>query len=120
MQSAIIYPILAAVLYYLGAQAQLSYSLWSRYPSWLDAWAQCPACSGAWYGAIIALVFGQIFHWPFAGLAGETWYTPILVGLVCCYTTPPLAFLHIYTMSLMHSDPEEEEEANADGDQRQA
>lgn len=54
-------PIIATSLWYLLSQAVITRWLWSRYPEWLDSWAQCPACSGTWLGAGTSAFLGQEF-----------------------------------------------------------
>lgn len=47
---------IVAFLYYLGARAELTRWLWSRYPKWIDALAMCPRCSGWWIGLVAGFV----------------------------------------------------------------
>lgn len=87
----LIYPLLTAALYYLGARAMITQALWSRYPPRVDAFMQCAACAGFWYGAGLG-VTGLIIGTPFLGSAA--WWTPIVVGLAAIVWTPIIANVH--------------------------
>jgi hypothetical protein len=96
MSSLILYPLLTAALWYLGTRATITNGLWSRYPEWFAGWADCAACSGAWYGVFVALVCGQTVHMSFLGLNGASWYTPLAVGLCSMVWTPIVAAAHAW------------------------
>lgn len=76
--------------YYLASRAKITEWAWSRYPSWLEYWTLCAACSGAWYGAGAAagLAYGADLwmfpHWlnHVAGAALGMVWTPILGALM--------------------------------------
>ena len=107
MQALILYPLLTAALFYLGSRAVITSWLWTRYPRWLAAWADCAACSGFWYGTLTAVVF----KFSLFGLDGHHWTTPIIVGLCSMIWTPMVAALH--QTALLHlgsalPDPEGE------------
>ncbi len=84
----LIAPLLTTALYHLGARAMITQPLWSRYPAWLDKVAQCAACSGFWYGVLIA-VLGAVFNISFLGMTG--WGMIPIVGLCSLVWTPLLA-----------------------------
>lgn len=95
MASFAIIIILAYVGHYLIGRATLTKWLWSRYPKWLDEWATCPACSGTWMGALAAVWLRRdVFDFP--GSDPTTW---LIMALVCCFTTPLLAYVHLYALS---------------------
>lgn len=90
--------ILAESLYYLGARAEITRFLWSRYPRLLDRFMTCAACVGTWYGSLLALGAGFGLGWDFPGLPGDVWYTSGVVGLLALFTTPILARAHIHAL----------------------
>ena len=94
MTTCAIYPLLSVTLYYLGSRAKITRQLWSRYPRWLDELILGSACSSFWIAIIIASIGGFALDLPFLGLAGDAWYTPLVVGLCAIAWTPPLAWLH--------------------------
>ncbi len=49
--------LLSTSCYYLGSRATVTHFLWSRYPTAFGRFMDCPACSGFWYGAAIAVAF---------------------------------------------------------------
>jgi hypothetical protein len=87
----VLYMLLTTALYYLGARAMITKPLWSRYPTWLDYYTMCAACSGFLYGVAVALAIGWTQDMPFLGLSGRFWVTPIVVGLGSLVWTPILA-----------------------------
>jgi hypothetical protein len=96
MRSLVLYPILTTVLYFLGARATITKFLWSRYSGRLDAFMTCAACSGFWYGLLVAAVF----RWPFLGLPGGSVLTVGLVAAASIFWTPILAHWHIRALVL--------------------
>lgn len=103
---AVLYPVLGAVVYSLGAWAVLTYPLWSRYPPKVLEWARCPACSGTWYTAGIALLFGEVGGWRCFGLPGRGWWgvgTAVLAGLWGYYLVPLLAAIHLRALAYVGS-----------------
>lgn len=84
-------PCLSAALWYLASAALVTRPLWSRYPRWLGAWASCPACSGTWYGAALAVAFGLSRGWTWFGVP-LPWSVP-LCGLWTLLWAAPLARL---------------------------
>ncbi len=87
----LIYPLLTAALYYLGARALVTKWLWSRYPKKLDDFMNCAACSGFWYGVTVGLV-GHAAGVPFLG--STAWSVVVVIGLASVIWTPVVANLH--------------------------
>ena len=87
----LIYPLLTAALYYLGARAMITQFLWSRYPPRIDAFMQCAACAGFWYGAGLGIA-GLCTRTPFLG--SLAWWTPVVIGLASVVWTPIVASAH--------------------------
>ena len=88
----LIYPLLTTALFYLGARAQITQPLWSRYPTKLDAFMSCASCSGFWYGLTVAAAIGIPTKTPFLG--ATAWWTIPLVGVCSIVWTAWLAALH--------------------------
>lgn len=95
MTTIALYPLLTTALFYLFARAMITQFLWSRYPSWLDYYTSCSACSGFLYGVAVAVAIGWSQDLPFLGLPGRFWMTPITIGLCSIVWTPLLADLHV-------------------------
>jgi hypothetical protein len=93
-----VYPLLTAAAFYLGSQAVITRAIWSRYPKWLDSFMSCAACSGFWYGVLVALL-GWWKEWTFLGLPGRDPVTVIVVGLCSIVWTPLLAYHHLVAMT---------------------
>lgn len=86
MTTILLYALVTATLYYLGARALITRWLWSRYPPWLDKLTICAACSGFWYG----LGVGAWGYWrsvPYGPLPGDRVDTVLVVGLASAMTT---------------------------------
>jgi hypothetical protein len=92
--TAILYPILVAALFHLGALAAITQPVWSRYPKPIEKLMTCPACMGFHGGVLVSAVFGYWQNLPFMGLPGRHGYTWIVCGLVTLLSTPPLVWLH--------------------------
>jgi hypothetical protein len=90
MQTLLIYALITPALYYLGSQALITRWLWGRYPQRVDAFMSCAACSGTWYGVMMAWV-GWWQKWSFLGLDPRHWLTVVVVGLCSCFWTPVLS-----------------------------
>jgi hypothetical protein len=77
---------LAAVtfVYYLFARAEITRFLWSRYPSWLDKLARCPACSGTWIG----LALGTLYVTPPPHPERWRWERPVWSAVWGLLLTP--------------------------------
>lgn len=97
MPPEVVVPVLAAVVYYLGALAMVTRPLWRRYPPWLSRWACCPACAPTWYGGIIAYVLDVAFLGYRARTAGAI----ILAGAWCMFFVPLLSYVHAYALQRM-------------------
>lgn len=85
MTTAILIACIAPALFYLGARAQITAAIHSRYPSWLVGFMNCAACAGAWYAmgvAAVALAFG----WPIFG--STSWVLVPVVGLAAIWWVP--------------------------------
>jgi len=95
MTTIALYTLLTTATYYLLARAMITKWLWSRYPAWLEYYTLCAACSGFLYGVAVAFAIGWTQNWPFLGLEGRFWGTPIVVGLGSLVWTPILADFHI-------------------------
>jgi hypothetical protein len=93
----VIYPLICAALYYLGAQALITSFLWGRYPPRLDKFMSCSACSGTWYGFLCGAL-GWWRNWSFVGLPGRDWLTILVIGLCSMIWTPLLANQHLNAM----------------------
>jgi hypothetical protein len=93
MEALALYSILSTALYYLGSRAMITQPLWSRYPPGLARFADCPACSGTWYGAGLAVGLGRTFDISFFMFKSDSWFTPIVVGFCMMMLTPMVAGL---------------------------
>lgn len=110
--TAVIYPLLAASLYMLGARDKITAPIWKRYPKWLDSFMTCAACSGTWYGAGLA-VLGAGFELPFLGLPGYHIGTVVVVALYTKILTPIIAQKHIEAL-MYTSDDDNDQDTAAD------
>jgi len=86
----VVYPLLCAALYYLGAWATITAPIHTRFPGWLRSFVECAACSGFWYGGLAAILIGRLLGLPFIGLDGVHWATPVIVGVCSIFWTPIL------------------------------
>jgi hypothetical protein len=89
MEVLFVYSLLTSALFYLGSRAKITQVLWSKYPPWLASWADCAACSGAWYGFAVGLVASN----SGADLPRilTQWWSPLIVGLCSIVWTPIVA-----------------------------
>lgn len=117
MTGAILYPLLCACAYYLGAAAKITAWLWSRYPRGFDEFMVCPACSGFWYGLACAGV-GAWLRLDFLGLPPRSGYTWLLVALCAIVWTPLVSRLHLASLHYFQQDldPEGYTSSSEDGD----
>ncbi len=86
--------ILAVTTWYLASMAEITRAAWSRYPKWLDDWLSCPACSGAWWCGLWALLLAACWPedgWDWFGL-GLPWSAALSV-LWGCFWVPLGAYL---------------------------
>ena len=107
MTGAVLYPLLTCAAYYLGARAEITRFVWSRYPRRVDAFMACAACSGLWYG-LAAGYLGVYLDVSFMGIPPDHWITPLLVGFCSLVWTPILAWLHLGAVDALGL-PEESE-----------
>lgn len=112
----ILYALLTTCLYYLGVRAKITHWLWSRYPKWLDNFMMCSACSGFWYGLVVAFGIGWWRELPFLGLPGRLWITPIVIAFCSIVWTPIIAAIHLqafdYTGAVSDEDSAAPEDEN--------
>ncbi len=87
--------ILGTVLWYLVSQAEITTFLWSRYPRWFDDWASCPACSGTWFTALVALVLDV----PVLDYAARSWQALVLAGLWGCFWVPVASWVLVKSLT---------------------
>lgn len=102
----VLYSLISAALFYLAGRASITRFLWSRYPKWLEAWALCASCSGAWFGAACG-AFGYWKELEFLGLAGRDPVTIVVVTLVMIITTPPLAYIQLVCLESLTPPPDD-------------
>lgn len=126
----VLYSLLTVAAYYLFSRAMITSFLWKRYPSWLNYYTWCAACSGTLYGVVAALAVGWTRDLPFFGLPGRFWPTPVLVGLSSMIWTPILANAHITALvrlgiastqadvlTLAHVAPNQSSNSNGDSEE---
>ncbi len=102
-----LYILLTTAAYYLAVRAEVTRFLWTHYPPRLDRFLWCSACSGFWYGVVVAFAIGWTQDLPFLGLGGRFWLTPILVGLGSMIWTPIVANVHVNSLlQLGVADPQ--------------
>lgn len=94
--TALLFPVVGAFLYYLGAYAAITQWLWSRYPAPVRALADCPACSGFWYGLGLAFL-ARWRGWDFLGFEVDL----AVVPLVACWGGFWVPILHRLFLSQM-------------------
>lgn len=92
MQTVFLYMLLTTAAYHLGARALITEWLWSRYPTSLDNFMQCAACSGTWYGLLFGLAGQGGLELDFLGLTGR--WSALAVGAGAMVWTPVLAAVH--------------------------
>lgn len=95
MSTLILYMFLTSAAYYLGARAMITRWLWSKYPSWLDYYMTCAACSGFLYGVLCALAVGWTQDLALLGLSGRSVLTLAVSGVGSMVWTPIIANLQI-------------------------
>jgi hypothetical protein len=100
--SLVLYPLLTAAFYYLGAHATITAWMHTRYPDSVRGFMECAACSGTWYGFGVAVGFGYGADVPFLGLPGANVATVLLVGLCSMVWTPLVAALHLRALLSIH------------------
>lgn len=92
----LVYALLTSALFYLGSRAIITRWLWSKYPPSIAQWADCAACSGAWYGVAVGAL-GRVAATqasiPWLPPYLMAWWAPIVVGLCSVVWTPIVAGL---------------------------
>lgn len=91
MSGLLLYALLTPALFYLGSRATITRALWSRYPPRFAAFMDCPACTGFWWGLVLALTIGWATRVDALGLDPRDLLTPIMVGLCSITWTPIVA-----------------------------
>lgn len=92
MEAVAVYLCATPALYHLGARAKLTEPIWSLWSgTGFDRFMNCAACSGFWYGLLVALL-GHILGWTFLG--AHAWWTIPTVAVCAIVTTPLLAAAH--------------------------
>jgi hypothetical protein len=92
MEAVIVYPLLAAALYYLGARAKITKPIWQLWEdTWFSRFLECAACSGFWYGTITSSI-GYALGWHLFG--AHAWWTIPTTAIASIVTTPLLAAAH--------------------------
>jgi len=92
--------VLPAAFWYLGARAEVTRFLWTRYPPSIAKFMDCAACSGAWYGASLGLS-GYFLGFSLPFIQPTDPLTPAVTGLVTMLTTPMIAALHIKALEFL-------------------
>jgi hypothetical protein len=103
MTTIILYPLVTTALFYLGSRAMITQRLWSRYPAWLASWADCAACSGAWYGALVAYIGGYRLGLPLMEMPGASAPTVIFGAMASMVWTPIVAAVMQWGLSYLGS-----------------
>lgn len=89
MKTLLLYALCTPGLYYLGSRAVITSFLWNRYPAKLAGFMDCSACSGTWYGALVAYIGGYLLGLDFMDLPGDAPATVAIVAL-CSMTWTPI------------------------------
>lgn len=99
----ILFALLSAAWFYLASRALITRWLWSRYPEPIGRFFDCAACSGFWYGLVLALALGSSLHLTYLGLDLTRAYTWPLVALASIVTTPIAAAIMQWALGLLGS-----------------
>lgn len=75
----LLYAAIATALWYLGSRALITRGIWTRYPHGFATFMDCPACTGFWWGVMLAIAGRYTTFVPDAGLH------PILTGLASIF-----------------------------------
>lgn len=92
----ILVPFIATAFWYLGALALITErprQLIADRCSWLSALLRCPACSGTWYGAGLAL-----WAQPFGAGGWDLIEGSLALGFACQAATPLLGALLVVSI----------------------
>ncbi len=102
--SVFFYPILTAALFYLGSRAKITWWLWSRYSPRFAAFMDCSACTGFWYGGLLAQSLGRLAPTKLDSLGSVTGVTAtFLVMFMSLVATPLVAALHHLALEALGS-----------------
>lgn len=93
MYTPILYAILSTACFYVGSRALITRWLWSRYPPSLASFMDCSACTGFWWGFIIASGIGHDLKLPYMGLDPNSLQTWLIAAMVSTVLTPIVAGL---------------------------
>lgn len=93
METLLLYALVTPALFYLGSRAVITSWLWAWYPPKLASFMDCSACSGTWYGALVAYIGGYHLGLDVAGLQGDTPVTVAFVAVASMTWTPIIAGL---------------------------
>lgn len=88
MYTPLLYALLSTAFYYLGSRAEITRFVWSRYPPSLASFMDCPACTGFWWGFIIASGVGRDLKLTYMGLDPDSLLTWFIVALCSIVLTP--------------------------------
>ena len=101
--SVFFYPILTAALFYLGSRAKITWWLHSRYSPGFLAFMDCSACTGFWYGAILAQTLGRASPVTIGAVPIATPVGTLTVALCSLVLTPMVAALHHLALEALGS-----------------
>ncbi len=91
MAIVLLYAMLSSSFFYLGSRALVTSWAWRHYPQAFAKFMDCAACSGWWYGLILAFTLGRYADLDFFGLASHDLLTPIVVAFCSLVWTPIVA-----------------------------
>lgn len=94
----ILYVLVTAAWWYLGAAARITYPIRTRLPDWLQGYLGCAACSGFLYGAGVAAI-GEAFGVVLFGLAPYVVIPAIAFASIAA--TPLVASALLRSLSLL-------------------
>lgn len=109
----ILYILLTSATYYLTAHARITSWLWRRYPPAVERFAQCAACSGAWYGFFWGVI-GAWQQWSFLGLPGRAPLTILMIGFGSVVWTPIVAHAQLHALHALSASFVSNEEIAAE------
>lgn len=94
--------VIATVGRYLLVEAAIFRWLWSRYPSSIDAFLSCAACSGFWFTGAAGLYAVLMHGWSLLDLT--SWETVLACSFLGIFTTPILSALHRKALRYLEDD----------------
>lgn len=101
MTSLLFYTLLSSAVFYLTVLAEITRFLWSRYPSRIARFLECPACQSFWSALLLSYFFG----FDFFGVSG--WYKPVVVGFCVMVCTPIVIALMISALKRSQIVPDD-------------